>query len=73
MYGMNVLRAVVAAGESKSGITIHLVNEVYDDGEILDQFEVELDIYDNPEKVAEKVQALEQMYFPVVIEKYLNK
>lgn len=73
MYGMNVHKAVVAAGETKSGITIHLVNEVYDDGEILEQFDVELAMYDNPEKVAEKVQALEQKHFPQIIEKYLNK
>ncbi len=73
MYGMNVHRAVVAAGELKSGITIHLVNEVYDDGEILAQFDVDLDMYDNPEKVAQKVQALEQAYFPQTIENYLNK
>lgn len=73
MYGMNVHRAVVAAGESVSGITVHLVNEVYDDGEILAQFDVALDMYDNPEKVAEKVQAIEQVHFPQVIEKYLNK
>ena len=62
MYGMNVHRAVVAAGEVKSGISIHLVNEIYDDGEILAQFEVEIDMYDSPEKVAAKV-----------IENYLNK
>lgn len=73
MYGLNVHKAVVAAGEPKSGITIHLVNEVYDDGEILAQFDVALDMYDNPEKVAEKVQALEQAHFPQTIEKYLNK
>ncbi len=72
MYGMNVHRAVVAAGETKSGITVHLVNEIYDDGEVLAQFEVELDMYDNPEKVAAKVQELEQLHFPGVIEKYLN-
>lgn len=72
MYGMHVHRAVVAAGEKKSGITIHLVNEIYDDGEILDQFEVELDMYDNPEKVAEKVQVLEQLHFPKSIENYLS-
>lgn len=73
MYGMNVHKAVVAAGETVSGITVHLVNEVYDDGEVLSQFEVKIDKDDNPEDVASKVQALEQLHFPKVIEEYLNK
>ena len=73
MYGMNVHKAVVAAGDTESGITVHLVNEVYDDGEVLAQFKVEIDKDNNPEDVAAKVQALEQLHFPSVIEKYLNK
>jgi phosphoribosylglycinamide formyltransferase-1 len=68
MYGMNVHRAVVANQEKESGITIHFVNENYDEGAIIFQKEVALDEDDQPEDVAEKIHALEQEHFPVVIE-----
>jgi phosphoribosylglycinamide formyltransferase 1 len=72
MYGMNVHKAVVEACEMKSGISIHLVNEEFDKGELLAQFEVELLSDDTPEKVAEKVQVLEHRYFPEVVEKIIR-
>ena len=68
MYGNRVHEAVVAAGENKSGITIHYVNENYDEGEIIFQAACEVLPDDTPEKVAEKVHALEYEYFPRVIE-----
>lgn len=72
MYGMNVHRAVVEAKESKSGISIHLVNEEFDKGELLAQFETEILDSDTPEKVAEKVQMLEHLHFPEVVEKVIS-
>jgi phosphoribosylglycinamide formyltransferase 1 len=71
MYGMHVHNAVIANQEKESGITIHLVNEIYDGGEILAQFKVNLDSNDTPSDVALKVQKLEQIHFPYIIEKFI--
>jgi phosphoribosylglycinamide formyltransferase-1 len=71
MYGMKVHTSVVENKESQSGITIHYVNEVYDDGEILFQASCDVTPDDTPESVAEKVHQLEYKYFPSVIEKAL--
>lgn len=68
MYGMNVHKAVVENREKESGITIHYVNENYDDGAIIFQQSVKLDANDTPEKVAEKIHELEYEYFPKVVE-----
>ena len=68
MYGMNVHRAVVENNEQKSGITIHYVNENYDEGSIIFQATCDLDEHDLPEDVKTKVQALELRHFPSVIE-----
>ena len=72
MYGMHVHRAVVENKESKTGITIHYVNENYDEGNIIFQKEVTVLISDTPEVVAAKIHELEQDHFPVVIEKLLT-
>ena len=68
MYGMKVHEAVVANGEKESGITIHYVNEHYDEGAIIAQYKCEVLPTDSPDDVAEKVHALEYKYFPRVIE-----
>lgn len=73
MYGMKVHRAVVENCETESGISIHLVNPVYDDGEILFQAKCPVKPGDTPEKVAQKVHELEYKHFPEVIEKLLLK
>lgn len=67
MYGHHVHQAVVAAGERESGITIHYVNENYDEGAIIFQARCELTPFDTPETVAEKVHQLEYKYFPETI------
>lgn len=59
MYGMNVHRAVKAAGESESGASVHLVNGAYDEGRILAQQRVALSLEDSAEDIAAKVQAIE--------------
>ena len=72
MYGMHVHNAVKAAGETQSGITIHFVNEHYDEGGVILQKAVALDPQDCPSVIAEKVQQLEYMHFPKVIEQLLS-
>jgi phosphoribosylglycinamide formyltransferase 1 len=72
MYGLHVHEAVVKAGENKSGITIHYVNENFDEGEIIEQFETALIVTDNAEMVAKKIHELEMKYFPQVVERVIS-
>ena len=67
MYGMRVHEAVIVAGEKESGITIHYVNEKYDDGQIIFQAKCPVEDSDTPESLADKVHQLEHSYFPGVI------
>lgn len=71
MYGAHVHQAVKDAGETETGITIHLVNENYDEGKIIFQAATQVRPEDSPEDIAEKVHALEHRYFPEVIESLL--
>jgi len=71
MYGHHVHDAVIAAGEQKSGITIHLVNEEYDKGEILFQAHCEVEEVEKPDTLAQKIHKLEYVHFPRVIEEYI--
>lgn len=72
MYGKHVHQAVKAAGEKESGITIHYVNEQYDEGQIIYQAACPLDSEDDPQKIAQKVLALEHQYFAPTIEQLLT-
>ena len=72
MYGMNVHKAVVENREKETGITIHFVNENYDEGNIIFQKKVTLLVSDTPEVVAEKIPELEQQFFPAVIDDLLT-
>ncbi len=72
MYGMNVHQAVIQAKEKESGISIHYVNEHYDQGALIAQYTVSVDPQDTAERLAHKVQALEHRYFPAEIEKLLQ-
>jgi phosphoribosylglycinamide formyltransferase-1 len=67
MYGSHVHEAVVANQETESGITIHYVNENYDEGQIIFQAKCDVLPTDSPEEVAAKVHALEYAHFPEVI------
>jgi phosphoribosylglycinamide formyltransferase-1 len=69
MYGDRVHEAVVAAGEKESGITIHYINEHYDEGQIIFQAKCEVLSEDSPVDVARKVHALEYEHFPGIVEK----
>ena len=71
MFGHHVHRAVIEAGEGESGITIHLVNEEYDKGQILFQAKCDIGKEDTPETLAQKVHQLEYQHFPRVIEEYI--
>ncbi len=73
MYGMHVHRAVVAHGERETGITIHYVNERYDEGDIVFQARCPVDPDDTPEDVARKVHALEHAHYPRVIDELLQR
>ena len=68
MYGMHVHEAVVKNNETASGITIHYVNENYDEGAIIFQKSFKVLPTDTVENVAEKIHKLEYEYFPKIIE-----
>jgi len=71
MYGMNVHRTVVGNKEKESGITIHYVNEQYDQGDYIFQASCDVLSSDSPEIVQKKVQELEIIHFPKIIESIL--
>ncbi len=69
MYGLKVHQAVIENKETESGITIHYVNEHYDEGNIIFQAKCRIDASDTPETLASKVHQLEYEHYPKVIEK----
>ncbi len=71
MYGMNVHKAVKAAGEHESGLTIHFVNEKYDEGGYIFKAACKLSGNETPEEIAQKVLKMEHKYFPQVVERVL--
>lgn len=73
MFGMNIHKAVFNNNEKESGITIHFVNENYDEGDIIFQEKVLIDLNDTPDSVADKIHQLEYNYFPKVIETVILK
>lgn len=72
MYGMKVHEAVIGSGVKESGITIHFVNEHYDEGEIIFQKSIPVEADDSSETLQKKIKALELKFFPEVIEKLLT-
>jgi phosphoribosylglycinamide formyltransferase-1 len=72
MYGMNVHKAVVANKEPETGITIHYVNENYDEGAIIFQAKCNVLPTDSAEDVAQKIHFLEMEHFPEVVERLLK-
>ncbi|MBS4012706.1 MAG: phosphoribosylglycinamide formyltransferase [Bacteroidetes bacterium] len=68
MYGMNVHKAVMASGDSKSGISIHYVNEEYDQGRVIFQAACKIFAEDTPESLEKKVRKLELLNYPRVVE-----
>lgn len=72
MYGHFVHEAVINAGDPESGITIHYVNEKYDDGATILQERCVITPEDTPESLARKIQVLEHTWYPVIVERLLS-
>jgi phosphoribosylglycinamide formyltransferase-1 len=73
MYGERVHQAVIEAGEKETGISIHYVNEKYDEGEIIFQARFSILAGDNAETIASRIHELEHKHFPEVIEELVSK
>ena len=73
MYGRHVHEAVIANREIESGISIHFVNEIYDEGRIILQARCEVRSDDSPESLAQRIHPLEYKHYPVVIEELLRE
>lgn len=73
MYGMHVHEAVVAQGETETGITVHWVNEHYDEGNIIAQLSCKVENGDTASDVAEKIHQLEGAHFPAVVDSVLQQ
>jgi len=73
MYGEYVHKAVIAAGDTESGISIHFVNENYDEGNIIFQARCNVLKNDTPETLAASIHELEYKYYPQIIEKVIKE
>jgi phosphoribosylglycinamide formyltransferase-1 len=73
MYGNNVHAAVIAAGEKESGVTIHYVDDIYDNGDIIFQAKCPVLPDDTPDSLAQRIHQLEHKHYPKVIEDIVSK
>ena len=71
MYGMKVHKAVHQNRDEESGITIHYVNENYDEGKMIYQTKCKIELTDTPETISYKVRNLEHYHYPKIIEKIM--
>jgi phosphoribosylglycinamide formyltransferase-1 len=71
MFGSHVHEAIRAANETETGITIHVVDEHYDEGDILFQAKCEVASSDTPDSIAQKVHQLEHTHYPKEIERWI--
>lgn len=69
MYGINVHKAVIESGDEETGVTVHYVNENYDEGEIIYQEKIPVNDDDTPESLMEKMKEVEHRVYPEVISK----
>ncbi len=72
MYGDLVHKSVIRSGDLETGITIHYVNQNYDEGEIIFQKSLQVKVIDSPKSLSARVKKLEHNYYPIIIEKLLN-
>ena len=72
MYGINVHNAVLKNKEKETGITVHYVNEHFDEGEFIFQANVTIENCTTAEEIAQKIHELEMEHFPKVIERFLE-
>lgn len=73
MYGMHVHEAIIQNKEKESGISIHYVNENYDEGEVIFQAKTEISEEDTPDTLAQKIHKLEYKHFPEILQQILQK
>lgn len=73
MYGEHVHKAVIESEEKESGITIHYVNENYDEGDVVLQARCPVSREDTPETLAAKIQVLEHNHLPIVVDQIIQK
>ena len=73
MYGIRVHQAVIEAGDSESGVTIHVVDEIYDHGQVLAQEKVPVYPCDTPEDLAARVLKVEHTLYPRVLKELSEK
>jgi phosphoribosylglycinamide formyltransferase-1 len=73
MYGRKVHQSVIESGEKESGITIHYVNQNYDEGEIIKQIKIKLSDSETPDTLESKIHDIELENFPKIIEQILCK
>lgn len=73
MYGNRVHESVIASGETESGITIHYINEHYDEGAIIFQAKCKVLPEDTPDDLAKRIHILEHKHFPIIIEELCKK
>jgi len=73
MYGNRVHKAVLDNNEKESGLSIHYVNERYDEGDIIFQAKCEVKSDDTPESLAERIHKLEHKYYPMIVEKLIKQ
>ena len=71
MYGMKIHELVRTSNETETGITIHLIDEKYDEGPILFQGKCSVSDNDSAQEIAHKVHQLEYAHYPVIIEKWI--
>ena len=72
MYGMHVHKEVIKNKEEQSGISIHYVNNQYDDGKIIFQKSTKITYPFTAVELAKKIHELEMKYFPEIIEKLID-
>ena len=72
MYGQHVHEAVIASGDTETGVSVHLADEIYDNGRVLEQMSVPVEPGDTPESLAERVLVQEHRLYPRVLQKLIK-
>ena len=73
MYGKKIYHAVIKNKEAESGITIHYVDEEYDNGDIIIQKKIQIKLGESPQELAERILKLEHKYYPIIIKQFCEQ
>jgi phosphoribosylglycinamide formyltransferase-1 len=73
MYGHYVHEAVIAAGETESGVTVHYVDEIYDNGDIIGQRSIPVLVGETPESLASRVLEVEHKMYPEILQQLIRQ